>query len=72
VQATAVVEAGVLEDETAEVAVGCNDVVGLFFLTELVAIVLAFSFAGFTHQRAGNQRTVHCTEQGTTEDTSHT
>ncbi|CAI8156190.1 MAG: Uncharacterised protein [Prochlorococcus marinus str. MIT 9215] len=49
-QAAAVVEAGVLEDQTTEVAVGCNDVVGLFLLAKLVAVVLRFAFGGFTDQ----------------------
>ena len=72
VQSTGVVERSVLEDETTEVAVGCNDVVGLFFLTEFVAVVLGLVLGGLTYQGRGHQRTVHCGEQSTTEDTSHT
>jgi len=72
VQGTRVVERCVLEDQATEVAVGCNDVVGLFFLTELVTVVLRFSFGGLTHQGGGDQGAVHCTEQATTEDTSYT
>ena len=45
---TGVVE-GVLEDQTTEVAMS-NDVIGLFFLTELVTVVLGLSFSGFTNQ----------------------
>jgi len=40
VQRTGVVERGILEDQTTKVTVCSNDVVGLFFLTELVTIVL--------------------------------
>ena len=50
VQATAVVERGVLEDQTTEVTVGSHDVVGLFFLAKLVAVVLTFGFSSFTNQ----------------------
>jgi len=49
VQGTRVVEARVLEDQPTKVAVGSHDVVGLFFLTELVAVVLGFGFGGLTH-----------------------
>jgi hypothetical protein len=48
VQAAAVVEAGVLEDQPTEVAVCCYDVVCFFFLSELVAVVLAFAFCCLT------------------------
>jgi hypothetical protein len=71
VQRTGVVEGSVLEDQTTEVPVGSNDVVGLFFLTELVSIVLGLVFGGLTNQRRGNQRTVHCTEQRTAEHASN-
>ena len=71
-QRTGVVERCVLEDQTTKVTVSGDDVVSLFLLTELVTIVLGLSFGGFTNQRRGNQRTVHCTEQRTTEDTSDT
>ena len=72
VQAAAVVERGVLEDQATEVTVGSHDVVGLFLLAELVAVVLGLALGGFTHQGGGHQRTVHGGEQGTTEHTSHT
>merc|ERR1711943_81333 len=39
VKATAVVEGGVLEDQATEVTVGSHDVVGLFLLAKLVAVV---------------------------------
>ncbi|MFM1843829.1 MAG: hypothetical protein RLZZ490_2572, partial [Cyanobacteriota bacterium] len=48
VQGTAVVEGRILEDQPTEVAVGCNDVVGFFFLTEFVTVVLGLNFRGFT------------------------
>ena len=60
-----------MEDETTEVAVGCNDVVGLFFLAKLVTVVLGFSFGGFTHQGAGHQGAVHGGEQAAAENTGH-
>ena len=66
------IEAGILEDETTEVAVGRNDVVGLFFLAELVAVVLGLGLGGFTHQRRGHQRTVHGGEQAATKHSGHT
>ena len=71
VKLTAVVEGSVLEDQTTEVAVGCNDVVSFFFLTEFVAVVLGLNFSRFTDQGRSNQRTVHSGEQATTEDTSN-
>ena len=63
VQGTGVVEGSVLEDQTTKVTVSGDDVICLFFLTEFVTIVLGLSFGGFTNQRRGNQRTVHCTKQ---------
>ena len=50
VKATAVVEGCVLEDQTTEVAVSCNDVVGLFLLSKLVAIVEGLFLSGFTYE----------------------
>ena len=44
VQRAGVVEGSVLEDQATEVTVGSDDVVGLFFLTELITIVLGLSF----------------------------
>merc|ERR1712100_63002 len=72
VKAAAVVEGGVLEDQATEVTVGSHDVVGLFLLAELVAVVLGLALGGFTHQGGGHQGAVHGGEQGSTEDTSHT
>ena len=69
---TGVVEGCVLEDQTTEVTVCSNDVVGLFFLTELVTIVLGLGFGGLTNQRRSNQTSVHCREQRTTEHPSNT
>ena len=56
-KATAVVEAGVLEDQTTEVTVGSHDVVGLFFLAELVTRVLTFSFGSFPDYGGGYEGT---------------
>src|SRR6476469_580296 len=71
VQGAAVVEGRILEDQAAKVAVSCHDVVGLFFLTELVAVVLRLVLGGFTNQGGGHQRTVHGGEQATTEYTRY-
>merc|ERR1712100_998464 len=72
VKATAVVEGGVLEDQATEVTVGSHDVVGLFLLAKLVAVVLGLGLGGFTHQGGGHQRAVHGGEQAAAENTSHT
>ncbi len=69
VKAAAVIEGGVLEDQATEVTVGSHDVVGLFLLAELVAVVLGLGLGGFTHQGGGHQGAVHGGEQGSTEDT---
>ena len=50
VQRALVVKGGILEDQTTEVTVCGNNVVGLFFLTELVTIVLGLSFRGLTYK----------------------
>jgi len=42
VKAAAVIEGGILEEETTEVPVSSDDVIGFFLLTKLVAIVLRF------------------------------
>ena len=65
VQRTGVVKGSVLEDQATEVTVSGNDVVGLFFLTELVTIVLGLSFRGFTNQRRSNETSMHSREQST-------
>merc|ERR1711991_771435 len=72
VKATAVVEGGVLEDQATEVTVGSHDVVSLFLLAELVAVVLGLALGGFTHQGGGHQGAVHGGEQGSTEHTCDT
>ena len=72
VQATAVVEGCVLEDQATEVTVGSHDVVGLFLLAKLVAVVLGLGLGGFTHQGGGHQGAVHGGEQGATKHTCNT
>ena len=69
VKATAVVEGGVLEDQATEVTVGSHDVVGLFLLAKLVAVVLGLALGGFTHQGGGHQGAVHGGEQAAAENT---
>ena len=65
VQSTAVAEARILENQATEVTVSSHDVVGLFLLTELVAIVGRLSFGGLTDQSGNSpenrasQRTGH-------------
>ena len=51
---------------------GCNDVVGFFFLTELVTVVLRLNFGGFTHQGGSHQGTVHRREQSTAKYAGYT
>merc|ERR1712159_918823 len=48
---------------------GSHDVVGLFLLAELVAVVLGLALDGFTHQGGGHQGAVHGGEQASTEHT---
>ncbi len=72
VQSPAVVEGRILEDQAAKVAMSCHDVVGLFFLTKLVTVVLRLVLAGFTHQGRSHQGTVHRGEQSAPEHTCHT
>merc|ERR1712100_879994 len=69
VKAAAVVEGSVLEDQATEITVGSHDVVGLFLLAELVAVVLGLGLGGFTHQGGGHQGAVHGGEQRSTENT---
>merc|ERR1712054_524097 len=69
VKATAVVEGGVLEDQATEVTVGSHDVVGLFLLAKLVAVVLGLALGGFTHQGGGHWGAVHGGEQAAAENT---
>ena len=54
-QASRIVKRCILEDQATEVTVSSDDVVGLFFLTELVAIVLRLGFGGLTNQRRSNE-----------------
>ena len=68
-KAAAVVEGCVLEDQATEVTVGSHDVVGLFLLAELVAVVLGLGLGGFTHQGGGHQGAVHGGEQAAAENT---
>jgi len=72
VQRTGVVEGGVLEDEATEVTVSGYNVVGLFFLSELVTVVLGFVLSRFTNERRSNQTSVHSTKEAATEYPSHT
>ena len=67
VKAAAVVGCA-LEDQATEVTVGSHDVVGLFLLAKLVAVVLGLGLGGFTHQGGGHQE-LHGGEQGSIEDT---
>ena len=61
-----------MENKASEITVGSHDVVGLFFLAELVTVVLALALGGLTHQRGGHQRAVHGGEQAAAEHTGHT
>ena len=55
VEATAVVEGGVLEDEATEVAGSSHDGVRLFVLAELIAVVLGLGLGCFRNQGGGDQ-----------------
>ena len=72
VQGTGVVEGSVLEDQATEVTVSGDDVIRLFFLTELVTIVLRLSFSGFTYKTGSNQTSMHSREKRSTEYPSNT
>jgi hypothetical protein len=72
VKGTGVVERRVLEDQTTKVTVCCNNVVSLFFLTELVTCVCRFVLGSLTDEGRGYEGTVHSGEKGTTEYTSNT
>ncbi len=54
-----VVEGGVLKDETSKVAVGGDNVVGFFLLSEFVTCISRFVFGGFADQGRCHQRSVH-------------
>ena len=54
-QASRIVKRCILEDQATKVTMSGNNVVGLFFLTELVAIVLRLGFGGLTNQRRSNE-----------------
>ena len=71
-QTSRIVKRCILENQTTEVTVCGNNVVGLFFLTELVTIVLGLSFRGFTDQRRSNETSMHSREQRSTEYPSNT
>ncbi len=72
VKGTRVVERGVLEDKTSEISVSGNNVVGFFFLSELVTIVGGFILSGFTDQRRGDKRSVHGRKERSTENSGDT
>ena len=55
VKRTAVIKRSILEDQAAEVPVSSHDVVSFLVLPELVTVVVAFVFSGFTHQRTGDE-----------------
>ena len=72
VQRARIVERSILENQTTEVSMCCNNVVGLFFLTELVTIVLRLCFSGFTYKTGSNETSVHSREKRSTEYPSNT
>ena len=63
VQTARVVKACILEDQTTEVSMGCNDVVCLFLLTKLVTIVLGYVFRSLPNKRGGDETSVHSTKK---------
>ncbi len=70
-KATAIVKGCVLENKSTEVAMSSNNVIGFFFLTKLVSIVLAHVFSRFTNQRRRDQATMHSTEKTPSKYTSN-
>ena len=71
VEGTRVVETGVLEDESSEVAMSSNDVVGLFLLTKFVSIVLGDRLGSLPNKGGSDETSVHSREQRTAEYTSN-
>ena len=72
VQRARIVERSILENQTTEVSMCCNNVVRLFFLTKLVTIVLRLCFSGFTYKTGSNETSVHSREKRSTEYPSNT
>ena len=66
-----VVKASVLENKPTKIAVRCNDVVGFFFLTKFVTIIVAFVFSCFTYKARCDKRSMHRTKKTATEYTRH-
>ena len=48
-KAATIVKASVLENKASEVAMRCNNVVGLLFLSEFVTIIVALLFGGLSN-----------------------
>ena len=66
-----VVKGCILENQSSEVAVSCDDVVSLFFLTKFVAIVMRLGFSRLSNKAACDQASVHSTKERPTKYTSH-
>ena len=58
-----VIKRSILKNKASKITMSSNDVVCIFFLSELITIILRFSFSGLTNQLRCNQRTVHRREQ---------
>ena len=71
VKTTRVIEGSVLENKATKITVSSYNVVGLFFLSELVSVVLRFSFSCFADEGTSDQRSMHSREKRTTKYTSH-
>ena len=54
-QASRIVKRCILEDQATKISVSSDNVIGFFFLTELVTIVLRLGFGGLTNQRRSNE-----------------
>ena len=58
-QTSRIVKRCILEDQATKVTMSGDNVIGLFFLAELITIVLRLGFGGLTNQRRSNQGTMH-------------
>ena len=70
-QTAAIVERGILKDQSSKVAVCSYDVVRFLFLSKLVAIVLRYFLSRLSDKTRSNQASVHSTKQAPTKYTGN-
>ena len=66
-QRPAIVKRSILKNKTSKVSMSCNNVVGLFLLAELIAVVLAYFLSRLSNKTRSDQASVHSTKQSTAE-----